>query len=152
MVIFGAAILLIICQFAVNLCLLVLIRRYLSRKESAIRQEIEETVRDFVSSPSEGKPSKLAEYLQAMGSVVGSGAAHSLMASLQQSKSSMNQVANGIVSEMQGPENPILSFLSGKRGKGSSLIQLANLLGPMLNKGNNGPSNGTEMMPRKHRE
>jgi ApbE superfamily uncharacterized protein (UPF0280 family) len=90
-------------------------------------------VRSWEQSEEEGKPSKLAVSLDAMGTVVGAAAARSIMASVQAEQSHMAKVANGVSDELQGQANPIIGLLAGgRRGKGAAILKLAQILGPML--------------------
>jgi len=127
-----------ICQIATLLTSVLLIRRYVEKKQC----QFEEKLADLVTPPSEGAPSKLSLMIDAMGSVVGSAAARSLLATLQQRNSSVAQVANGQADLIQSQTNPLLTVLTGgKRGKHAAVARLAELLGPMLFKGGPGEGN-----------
>jgi hypothetical protein len=153
-----AAILLGICQIVSMLGACLLFRMMVNAKQAEIEARAEKALRDWVESPKEGEPSKLAITLDAMGAVVGSAAARSLMASLKQQSSSVAKVANGISDEVGGATNPIMGLLmGGKRGKGAAVMRLAELIGPMLgggakDNGNGTASGGSEYTGRRHHE
>ena len=127
-----------VCQIITMLGCVLLLRRIINAKQAELEAKAERMLRDWVESPEEGKPSKLGVTLDAMGAVVGSAAARSLMASIKQDASSMAKVANGAADVLQAQQNPIMGLLGGKRGRGAAVMRLAELLGPMLasNKGN----------------
>jgi hypothetical protein len=143
-----AAILLGICQIITMLGATLLLRHFLNAKQAEIEARLEETVREWTAAQPDDQPSKLAVMLDATGSVIGSAAARSLMASLKQVQSSNAQVANGLSDQLQAEANPILGLLtSGKRGKGAAMMRLASLLGPLLTgkggtTGNHGSGSG----------
>jgi len=139
-----AVILLGICQIAALFSSVYLVRRYVEAKQA----QFEAKLADLVTPPSEGKPSKLSLIVDAAGTVIGSAAARSLMATLQQRNSSVAQVANGQADLLQAQANPLLALLSGgKRGKGAAVQRLAELLGPMLFGGQGIKSNGAGASP-----
>lgn len=110
----------------------------ISREKHQLHQSFHEAVSEWFVAE-EGKPSKFAEVLDAAGSVVGSAAARSIMASLNAGKSHAVRLANGMVDEVEAQQNPLLGLLGGsKRGKGAGLAQLVQLLGPMLARGGGG--------------
>ena len=81
----------------------------------------------------EGQPHKLSQVVEAMGVVVGSAAARSIMASLNADASHAARAANIASDGIEAARNPLLGLLSGgKRGKGAAVLRLAELLGPML--------------------
>jgi len=130
-------ILLVFCQLCATLSAFWLLPRYLNRKQAEIEAKAEEVVRSWAESPKPGEPSKIALLLDSMGTVVGSAAARSLMLHLNQTVSSTAMVANGESAPLQAQQNPLLGLLmGGKRGKGAAVMRLAELLGPMLMKGN----------------
>jgi len=139
-----AIVLLGICQIAALFSSVFLVRRYVESKQV----QFEAKLADLVMPPSEGKPSKLSLMIDAAGTVVGSAAARSLMATLQQRNSSAAQVANGQADLLQAQANPLVALLTGgKRGKGAAVQRLAELLGPMLFGGQGIKSNGTGVAP-----
>jgi hypothetical protein len=86
----------------------------------------------------EGQPHKLSQAIEAMGAVVGSAAARSIMASLNADASHAARAANIASDGIEGARNPLLGLLAGgKRGKGAAVLRLAELLGPMLGSGGN---------------
>lgn len=138
-----AAVLLGICQILSSIILSLLIRHYLKTKTQELEERAEAVLRDWVESPEDGKPSKLALILDSAGAVVGAAAARSIMASMKQQASSVAEVANGISDQIGAQQNPALALLTGgKRGKGAALIRLAEMLGPLFKNGN-GASGGT---------
>lgn len=148
-------ILLMICQVITTLGACLLLRHFFNAKQADIEARAERALRDWVEAPEPGKPSKLAAALDAMGAVVGSAAARSLMASVKQDASSITKVANGAIDELAGQQNPLLGLLAGgKRGKGAAVLRLAEMLGPMLGAKGNGAGNtpGAEYTGRRHRE
>lgn len=81
----------------------------------------------------EGQPHKLSQAVEAMGAVVGSAAARSIMASINADASHVARAANIASDGLEGARNPLLGLLAGgKRGKGAAVLRLAELLGPML--------------------
>ena len=129
----AAALLLAFCQIVTVFGACLLLRRWINAKQAEIEAKAERALREWIESPKEGEPSKLAVMLDAAGAVVGSAAARSLMASFKQQSSSAAQVANGASDMLQAQQNPLVGLLAGgKRGKGAALLRLAELLGPML--------------------
>lgn len=147
-----AIILLCICQITAPLVAYKLITRYIEAKQLAITEQIQKTIASWVNSPEEGKPSQLANVLGACGSVVGSAAAQSILASFNQQASSTAEVANGLANKIAIQQNPLMGLFMGKKGKGAAIQRLAEILGPMLmqHSGNNG--NDTIAVVRKHHE
>jgi hypothetical protein len=147
-----AAILLGICQVVTMFGVCLLFRHFINAKQAEIERRADAALRAWVESPQEGEPSKLAVLVDAMGAVIGSAAARSLMASLKQQDSAVAQVANGVSDRLQGQTHPLQALLvGGKRGKGAALLRLAELLEPMLAGKSNGDGAGA-VVPRKHRE
>jgi hypothetical protein len=137
-----ALILLGICQILAPFGAFFVLRWYIEWKQSEIETRIETTLHQWIDQPAPDKPSKLAETLGAVGAVVGSTAAKSLMLSAQQQSSSLAQVANGIADPLAAQLNPLVALLGGgRRGKNSAVLRLAELLGPMLS-GSGAPKNG----------
>jgi hypothetical protein len=90
--------------------------------------------------------------LDGMGTVVGSAAAKSLMASLKQTAGATANVANSVSDQLQAQGNPLLAMLTaGKRGKGAAVLRLAEMLGPMF-AGKNGHSAEEPYTGRRHHE
>lgn len=149
---------LLLCQLVVLICGVVLLPRWIARKQEDIERRLNETVHSWVDSPGvtdEGKPlpSKMAEVLEVMGVVVGSAAARSLRASLQQQASSQAQVANGALDQLQGAENPLLGLLAGgRRGKGAAIQALALKLWEMFPKGGAGNGHSESIIGRLGKE
>lgn len=138
-----AIILLGICQILAPFGAFFVLRRYVERKQAEIEARAEAALHQWIDQPGPDKPSKLAETLGVMGSVVGSTAAKSLMLSAQQQSSSLAQVANGIADPLAAQQNPLVSLLGGsRRGKNAAVLRLAEMLGPMLS-GGGGPKNGS---------
>lgn len=109
------------------------INRVIDRKQAEIELKIYTLVNEWISSPSEGKPSKLAEITAAAGTVVGQSAAHSIMQSLSTQQSHVTTLAQNVTGEIESQQNPLLAILQGgKRGKGAAVLKLAQLLAPML--------------------
>jgi len=149
-----AAILLGLSEIIGFMALSLLIRHIINAKQAEIEQRAEEALHRWLDPQPEGKPSKFAEFLDAGGSVVGSAAARSIMASLGAERSHTARAANGLVDEIEGAQNPILGLLSGgKRGKGAAIAKLAQMLLPMLAGHNGAGAPGVETIPpRRHRE
>lgn len=121
--------LLLLCQV---LCL-VAAGWWINRTIARIKAQLVEQLRLWVEAPGENEPSKLAQLVDTVGTVVGASAARSIMASLAADKSHMSRVANGIVADTEAQANPLLSILAGgRRGKQAGLMRLAEILGPML--------------------
>lgn len=131
--------------------LAVFLRWLLNAKQREIEQKLDAAMRQWLESPEEGKPSKLAELLYTAGQVVGQSAANSIMRSLDSDKGHIARVANGVADGIEGSQNPILGLLSGgKRGKGAAVKRLGELLMGMFSGGGGlpgltaGPSNGSK--------
>jgi len=145
------AILLGVCQIVCCLGLTLLIRLVINAKQAEIEARAEAALREWVVA-SEGQASKAAMLVSQVGTVVGDAAAKAIMRSLKQDVSSTAQVANGISEPLMAQTNPILALLTGgKRGRGSAVVRLAELLGPMLlgAKGGQGEGNGKDNEPRQ---
>ena len=129
----------------------ILAARYIERKQRKIERQLEEIVHKWVDPGPDNSPSELAKVLDAMGAVVGSAAARTIMSSIAAERSHTARAANSMADEIQGAQNPILGLLTGgKRGKGAALQRLAEVLGPMLFRVPNNPgSNGGQESPRK---
>lgn len=113
------------------------------RKQREVEAKIKALAEEWLIATSDKEPSKLAALVDAMGTVVGSAAARSIMASLSASNSQVARVANGLSDELQGAQNPIMALLSGgKRGKGAAVARLTQLLLPMLGNKNGGGKAG----------
>jgi len=144
-----------ICQIVCVAGLLLAVRRYLERKQATLEARLEAALHDWIDQPAPDQPNKLAMLFDSMGAVIGSAAARSLMASLNQQAGSTANVANGVSDQLQAQSNPIMALLTGgKRGKGAALLRLAEMLGPMFNNaaaaaGNN---HGTQLPLRRHRD
>jgi hypothetical protein len=116
-----------------------MIRRIINAKQAELEARAEETIRHWVEPQEGNKPSRFAEVLDMAGAVVGQAAARSIVASLMGSKGKALQEAGGLVDQMTSEQNPILGLLQGgKRGRGTALTKLAELLGPMLQSKMNG--------------
>lgn len=133
-----------------------LIRQWFESKQAEIERRLADTMQEWLVQPAPDKPSKLAELADAAGTVIGSAAARSIMATVSQSQSAIAHVANGAADQLQGQTNPILGLLQGgKRGKGAAVLRLAQMLGPMLGGlggGKSGSNGGTEKPPRMNME
>ncbi len=150
-----AAILLGVCQILCTFCWCLFIRHVINAKQAEIEARAERALREWVESPGEGQPSKLANLVDVMGATIGSAAARSLTASVKQQSSSVAQVANGAADMLQAQTNPLAALISGgKRGKGAAVMRLAQLLGPMFmgGNGNHGTTDASGYTGRKHRD
>lgn len=124
-----------------TLCLCLWLRHILNAKQAEIEEKAEQALRDWVQPQEGNKPSKLAEMLSATGSVIGSAAAQSIMASMSASNSQAARQANGLADEALARKNPALGLLTGgKRGKGAAIMRLGELLGDMFNGAGGAPS------------
>lgn len=104
----------------------------IGRERKRINEILEALRHDWLDH-AEGQPHKLSQAIEAMGVVVGSAAARSIMASLNADASHAARAANSASDGIEGARNPILGLLAGgKRGKGAAVLRLAELLGPML--------------------
>jgi hypothetical protein len=141
-----AALLLGLSQILAVLALSRMIRRIINAKQAELEARAEAAMHKWLDAQEGGKPSKMAEVLDAGGTVIGLAAARSIMGALSAEKSHTARAANGMTDEIIGGQNPILGLLSGgKRGKGAALARLAEVLGPMLMGGNkNGGDNGAQ--------
>lgn len=134
--------LLALCNALTVVCVLVAARRYIERKQA----QAESTLRGWIAAQGENqdKPSKLAEMLAAAGEVIGAAAARSILATVNADKSHVARVANGVVDELQGQQNPLMGLLAGgKRGRGAAIQRLGQMLLPMLG-GNNQGAGGND--------
>jgi hypothetical protein len=128
------------------------LRLYFDRKQAEIEARLDAVVREWVVAESPDKPSKLALFIEAAGSTVGSAAARSIMATLSASDSHAARAANAAVDGLQAQQNPIIALLTGaKRGKGAAVMRLAEMLGPLLGGKGNGAGDGAEYTGRRHR-
>jgi len=139
-----------------SICLVVGVSWVIGREKRRFAVRLDEIQHEWFDH-AEGEPHKAAQVLDASGAVVGSAAARSIMASLNAEKSHVARVAGGMADELQSQQNPLLGLLAGgKRGKGAAVMQLAQLLGPVLmggsHNGNGTGSSGSEYTGRKHRE
>lgn len=138
-----AIILVGVCQIMAIFCVGFLLRRYVENKQREYAEKIETAIRDLVEPGPDGKPSKLADMLAMMGAVVGSSAARSLRAALQQQQSAVAQVANGAADELQGMDNPLVGLLTGgRRGKNAAVQRLGAMLMQMFGRSVAGAGNG----------
>jgi len=144
-----AAVLLGICEIIGFVGFGWLLRLWFNAKQAEIEKRLADTMQEWLEQPAPDKPSKLAELADAAGTVIGSAAARSLMATMSQQQSALAHVANGAADTLQGQQNPILGLLQGgKRGKGAAVLRLAQMLGPMLGGlGGKSGSNGGEGKP-----
>lgn len=154
-----------ICQILTAVCVLwlgmTLLDRWAARKQRILEERLLHAIHEWVDAqPPDDKgnprPSKLAEAAALLGQIVGSAAARSLMASVKQDASSVSQVAGSMADQLQAQTNPLMALMGGgKRGKGSAVLRLAEMLGPMLagkNNGNGATDRGSEYTGRRHRE
>ncbi len=140
-----AALLLGFSQILAVLALSRMIRRIINAKQAEIEARAEAALHKWLDAQEGGKPSKMAEVLDAGGTVIGLAAARSIMGALSAEKSHTARAANGMADEIVGAQNPILGLLSGgKRGKGAALARLAEVLGPMLMGGRPNGDNGAQ--------
>jgi hypothetical protein len=138
-----AIVLLAFCTVTAPFGAFFLLRRYIEHKQAEIEGRVESALKDWMKPGENNTLSQFGQVMDAVGSVVGSAAARSIMASLSQVKSSEAQVANGISSQIEAHQNPIMALLTGgKRGQGAAVRRLAELFGGMLNQRNSG--NGSE--------
>ena len=144
----------ILAQSLLILCGLFGAVLWMRREQARLEERIRSLVDDWVMPQAEGRPSKFAEVLEAVGSVVGSSVARSIMASLNADASHVARVANGAVDGLQVQSNPLLAMLGGgKRGKGAAIARLAEMLGPMLaGKNGSAASAGGEYTGRRHKD
>lgn len=125
------------CQILTTVCVCLWIRHTVSHKQAEIERRAERAFQEWFTQPEPDKPSKFALLIHEAGTVIGSAAARSIMASLQADNSHVARVANGLSDELQAKQNPLVGLLAGgKRGKGAALMRLAELLGAGLG-GNN---------------
>lgn len=127
------------CQIITLLGVALLLKRWADAKQAEIEARLSAALRAWGEPQGEGKPSKAAEVLDAMGAVVGAAAARTIMSSLAADASHTARAANTLGDIAQGQSNPVLGLLTGgKRGKGAALARLAEIIGPMLaqNQGN----------------
>lgn len=141
-----AAALICFCQFAAAFCALLLVRRYIRRRESEIRDQLLSAAHEWIDPQGENadQPSKLADAIAQLGEIMGRAAARSLMSQLAASNSHAAKVAGGISDTVEAQTNP-LGLIAGAvtRGKGGGIARLAQLLAPMLGGlGGSGPGPG----------
>jgi len=119
-----------------------LVRRYIDAKQAEIERRAEAAFRVWIEAKP-GEASKLAELVAVAGDVIGNAAAKALLARLAQGQSAVANVANGAAAPLEAAANPLLALLAGgKRAKGSAVLRLAELLGPMLAGGGHKADNG----------
>jgi len=119
-----------------------LLRRYFDRKQAEIEAKVEAVIRGWVEAPEDGRMSKLGEFLDAVGSIIGRAAAHSIMGALSSQDGKAARLANDLSANAEAKQNPIMALLAGgKRGKGAAVMRLAELLGPMLSRAGGGSDN-----------
>lgn len=136
-----AIVLLAICALLSPFASLYLLKRYAESKQAEIEARIEDAIHVWIDKSPDGKSSKLAEAAEALGTVIGQGAARSLMTSFAQAKSSEGVVANTMADGLQVQQNPLLALMTNtRRGKGAAVERLVGLLGSMFSGG--GPKNG----------
>jgi hypothetical protein len=129
----------------------------LNAKQAEIEAKAEKALHDWMD-PGEGNtPSKFAQVVDATGSVIGSAAARSIMASLNAEASHTARAANTATDLLQAQANPIMGLLAGgKRGKGAAIQRLMDTVGPMLMGGNHNatssPGGADEYKGRRHHE
>jgi hypothetical protein len=130
-----------LCTLVSPVLTVVLLKRYFERKQAELTAQVTDLARDFLAPPAEGQPSKFAIAIDSAGTIIGSAAAKSLMATMAQSNSAVANVANGITGQIEAERNPLKTLVSGgKRGRGAALTRLAEMLMPMLLSGRNGGS------------
>jgi len=140
--------------FLQTFCLLFGLFWLYRRERAKIQATIDRQLAAWFTAPV-GEPHKAAQIVDAMGVVIGSAAARSMMANLGQRASSAAQVANGAADMIQAQSNPLVALLTGgKRGKGAAMMRLAEMLGPMVLGGGNGhpPASVEAPPPRRHRD
>lgn len=109
-----------------------LAKRYIEAKQAEIEARAEAVLRAWIEAKP-GEPSKLAELVAVAGDVIGSAAAKALLKSLGQANGAVGNVATGVAAPLEAQANPLLALLAGgRRAKGSAVLRLAELLGPML--------------------
>lgn len=129
-----AVALLCVCQFAAALLVLWGISRIIERQKAELSARARAALEEWLVPEAEGQPHKLAQLVAAMGEVIGSSAARSIMASLSADKSHVARVANGMTDELQGVQNPLVGLLAGgRRGRGAAVARLTQMLGAMFN-------------------
>jgi hypothetical protein len=137
-------ILLIAIQILTPICVFLTIRRYIESKQAETEHRIEAALHDWIDPTPDGKPSKLAVSAEAIGAVIGSAAARSIMSNLAQLKSSEAQAANGIAGGLEAQQNPLLAIIgTTRKGKGAAFQRLIGYLGPMLMGKGNGTGGGS---------
>lgn len=131
-------------QIGALLGVLFLLKRWAEAKQAEIEARMNAALRAWGEPQGEGKPSKAAEVLDAMGAVVGAAAARTIMSSLAADASHTARAANTLSDIAQGQSNPVLGLLTGgKRGKGAALARLAEIIGPMLSQNQGNHDQGT---------
>lgn len=133
----------ILGQFLAAIAGFLALRWYIESQKRAIIARISE-----LTAADGENPSQVAQFIDLAGETVGRAAARAIMQNIGTANSHAAKAANGIMAEVQ-PQNPLLSMLSGaKRGKGAGIMQLAQILGPMLaGSGNHssGNSSGSDL-------
>lgn len=134
-----AAVLLGVCQLVTMLGVVLFIRHAFNAKQAELEARAEAKYHEWFDHQ-EGKPHKFAEAVNAVGAVIGSAAAQSIMASLSAEKSHAARAANGEADAALGNAVPIMGLLTGgKRGRAAAMMQLMSTLGGL---GGGAPSNG----------
>lgn len=150
-------VLLVLCGLVVGLIMAVVagvryFQSYLAVKELEMRSVID----DWTISPDSNTPSKLAQVTQLMGTVMGQAAAKSIMGAVNAQDAAIAKMANMASDEIEAAQNPLLALVKqGRKGKGSALERLAELMGPQIIQAIGGPGNGhateSEYIPRRRR-
>ena len=130
-----AVILLGIAQIVAILLVPVLIRRAIDAKQRELQEQAHLLLVDWLNPPAPDKLSKLGEFLQKAGALVGQSAAHSIMASLSADASHAARAANEITETIEAKRNPLAMLMGGKRGKGAAIQSLLETIGPLLGQG-----------------
>jgi hypothetical protein len=132
-----------ICTLVAPFGALFLFKRYVESKQAEIEARVEDAIHVWIDKTPDGKSSKLAEAAEALGTVIGQGAARALMTSFAQAKGAEGIVANTVADGLQVQQNPLLALMTNtRRGKGAAVERLVGLLGSMFNQGGGGPKNG----------
>jgi len=122
-----------LCQISALVCALLLLKYYVEAKQADLERRAQLALREWLEAPEEGKPSKAALLVQAVGEIVGTAAARSLVGTVTAQESHVARGANTAADLLQAQQNPLLALLKGgRRGKGAAMEHLAELLGPML--------------------
>jgi hypothetical protein len=143
-----ASLLLILAQSLLFGAGFLLIRAALIRKQQEIEQRVSETIHSWIDAEGDGKPSKLAVTLEAMGAVVGSAAARSLMASIGADGAHMAKAANNVSDQIEAQTNPLGMLLKGgRRGKGAAIDRLSGLVMQLFQNSSGGGNGNTPTPP-----